>query len=83
MNKQQSRLRRKRYDNRLIQQPLISDPNKHCSMLEATLNFLFQYSNCKTEFKRRLKGLLVNNNVLLSKYNGWHSFSNNPLQHLF
>lgn len=69
--------------NRLIQQPLIPDPNKNYSMLEATLNFLFQYSNCKTEFKRRLKRLLVNNNALLSKYNGRHSFSNNPLQNLF
>ena len=68
---------------RLIQSPLTPDPSKNFSMLEVTICFLLHYSNCKAELKRRLKKLIENNIALLSKYNGRHSFSSNPLQNLF
>ena len=68
---------------KLLSNDFSPNKEKDYSMLEITINFLLNYSNCRAEFKRGLKRLLENNIDLLEKYNGKHSFSSNPIKNLF
>ena len=59
------------------------DSNRTFTSFELAIYYLLQYSNCRAEFKKRLKNLLVNNASLLTKYNGRHSLSATPITNLF
>lgn len=68
---------------RLLDPANSPDSSKNFTSLELVIYYLLQYSNCKAEFKRRLKSLLTNNSALLTRYNGRHSLSVNPIANLF
>lgn len=59
------------------------DNNKDYSMLELTINYLLQYSNCKQEFRRKLKLFIERRSELLYKYSEKHAFSSQPITNLF
>lgn len=59
------------------------DMSKNYTMLELTINYLLQYSNCRIELKKKLKGLIKPRSNLLLKYCGKHAFSSDPIAKLF
>ena len=59
------------------------DMSKNYTMLELTINYLLQYSNCKIELKKKLKGLIEPRSNLLLRYCDKHAFSSDPIAKLF